>query len=120
MANHASVAGLSAQREELRYDKFSKSNSFLSVCACLLPDWAGHLVMAGKVAGTAWARAADLNCDSDAITPHLDSRSIQSYRGRCHVQTCIPYFFVSYTDKYPARNRYVWCTTYNEYSRSGK
>ena len=109
-----------AQREKNRYDEHAKSDSFLSFCACLLLNWAGRLAMAGRVAGTTWSGATDLNRDPDAITPNVDSRSLQSYRGSSHVQTCIRYFSVPNTDKYTASNWQVWCATHYEYSCGGK
>jgi len=56
------------------YDKFPKSNPFVSFGPCLFFNWIGHLVVAGKVERATWARIANLNGNAVSTTSNMDSK----------------------------------------------
>ena len=104
------------EREELTYDKFTKSDSFLPFCACMLSNWAGQLALAGNVASTSWARVADLNGDALPITADLDSQPSSIHIHSTYSETCVPYLFVTDPTKHPSRNWYVRRTSPYEHT----
>lgn len=85
----------------------------------MLFNRAGHLAVAGKVAGTAGARLANLNRDAFSTAFYMDSRP----RGHCpsrDIPSCFHFIRIIYIDKYPSRNWDVRCTTHHEYPRGGQ